>query len=91
MPVAVTRELVATLSALPLQRAAAAAGVSPTAFKGACRTLGIARWTYQRGRCEAGTAETVSAAAAGEPGAAHCSVMDAEEGDEANFAGSFDS
>ena len=49
-PVVVTSELVATLAHLPLQQAAAAAGVSATAFKKACRKLGISRWAYKRGR-----------------------------------------
>ena len=47
-PVAVTPELVRTLSGMSLAGAAAAAGVSPTAFKKACRKIGIRRWTYYR-------------------------------------------
>ena len=49
-PVVVTPELVAALAELPLRQAAAAAGLSPTAFKKACRKLGVRRWAYKRGR-----------------------------------------
>ena len=47
-PVVVTRELVAALAELPLLQAAATAGVSATAFKKACRKLGVLRWAYKR-------------------------------------------
>ena len=47
-PVVVTRELVARLSDRPLHKAAEAAGVCATAFKKACRKLGMPRWSYQR-------------------------------------------
>ena len=47
-PVVVTRELIAALADLPVRQAAAAAGVSATAFKKACRKLGVARWRYKR-------------------------------------------
>ena len=49
-PVVITRELVAGLADRPLQQAAAAAGVSATAFKKACRKLGVRRWVYSRRR-----------------------------------------
>ena len=49
-PVAVTRELLGALAHLPLHEAAASAGVSATAFKKACRKLGVRRWVYSRRR-----------------------------------------
>ena len=52
-PVVVTPALVAALACLPLHHAAAAAGVSATAFKRACRKLGIDRWAYRRGHMAA--------------------------------------
>ena len=67
-PVAVTPELVRTLSGMSLTGAAAAAGVSPTAFKKACRKIGIRRWTYRRNdgqaRPQRARGEPQSAAAA---------------------------
>ena len=60
-PVVVTRELISALAELPLNKAAAAAGVSATAFKKACRKLGVRRWAYKRGR----SALSVSAALSG--------------------------
>ena len=48
LPVVVTPELLATLHDLPLHKAAEAIGVSATAFKKACRKLGVRRWTYKR-------------------------------------------
>ena len=63
-PVVVTRELVAALADLPLHEAAAAAGVSATAFKKACRKLGIKRWAYKRRRPAAAGANARKAAAA---------------------------
>ena len=65
VPVIVTRELVATLADLPLRKAAATAGISPTAFKRACRKLGVRRWTYKRCR----PAEPVKAGAGDDGGA----------------------
>jgi hypothetical protein len=50
VPVLITRELLDGLRGLPLPRAASAVGVSATAFKKACRRLGVARWDYKRGR-----------------------------------------
>ncbi len=47
--VVVTPALLGTLAGLPLPRAAAAVGVSTTAFKRACRKLGVTRWAYRRG------------------------------------------
>ena len=47
--VVVTPALLGTLKGLPLPRAAAAIGLSTTAFKQACRKLGIARWDFRRG------------------------------------------
>ena len=58
--VVVTRELVAALADLPIQQAAAAAGVSATAFKRACRGLGICQWAYKRRRTR--TADPATAA-----------------------------
>lgn len=49
-PVLVTRDSLEVLRSLSLAQAARAVGVSPTAFKVACRRLGIQRWEYQRGR-----------------------------------------
>ena len=56
LPVVVTMELLSTLHDLPLHKAAEAIGVSATAFKKACRKLGVRRWTYKRraGICGAG-------------------------------------
>ena len=65
VPVILTQELLAGLADLPLQKAASAAGISPTAFKKACRRLGISRWAYKRCR----SADAPSAAVASAPGA----------------------
>ena len=54
-PLIITRELLDSVRGLPLRRAAAAVGVSPTAFKKACRKLGLPRWHYQRRRPSATT------------------------------------
>ena len=62
-PVILTREFVARLSDLPLLEAAAAAGICPTAFKKACRKIGIRRWTYRRSRLASADKETAAAAA----------------------------
>ena len=55
-PVVLTLELLDALRGLPLPRAAQAVGVSATAFKKACRRLGVHRWGYRRGpgraKCE---------------------------------------
>jgi hypothetical protein len=48
-PVLITPQLVAGLRGLPLPQAARAVGVSATAFKKACRKLGIDRWEFKRG------------------------------------------
>ncbi len=48
--VLVTPERIASLAHLSLREAAAAAGISATAFKRACRRLGVRRWAYKRGR-----------------------------------------
>jgi hypothetical protein len=50
IPVKITLELIAALHGLPLPRAASAVGISATAFKRACRSLGVGRWDYKRGR-----------------------------------------
>ena len=47
-PVVVTAELLNGVRGLPLRKAAATVGLSPTAFKKACRKLGLDRWDYQR-------------------------------------------
>ena len=82
-PVVVTRELIAALADLPLNKAAAAAGVSASAFKKACRKLGVLRWAYKRGR----SALSVSVALSGAyvPGAGRdaglescCASVDSE-------------
>ena len=57
----ITREIFATLADLPLNKAAAAAGVSPAPFKKACRKLGVRRWAYKRSR----SAQAISAALSG--------------------------
>jgi hypothetical protein len=49
-PLVFTRELIAALHGQPLPRAASTVGISTTAFKKACRRLGVARWDYKRGR-----------------------------------------
>lgn len=48
-PVEVTLDLVTALRNLPLNQAADRLGISATAFKKACRKLGIVRWMYTRG------------------------------------------
>ena len=60
-PVVISQELLESVRGLPLRRAAAAVGVSPTAFKKACRKLGLPRWPSQRRpavRCGAGCASS---------------------------------
>ena len=46
---ALTTEALRSLRGLPLPQAARAVGVSATAFKRACRRLGVQRWDYTRG------------------------------------------
>ena len=53
-PILITTELLAALRGLPLPRAARAVGISATAFKRACRRLGLRRWDYKRGPGRAG-------------------------------------
>ena len=48
-PVVVTPDMLQGLRGLQLREAARAVGVSVTAFKRACRRLGLRRWTYKRG------------------------------------------
>ena len=48
-PVVLTPSILVALSNMPLCNAAQAVGVSSTAFKKACRKLGVARWNYKRG------------------------------------------
>jgi hypothetical protein len=48
-PVDITMNLLETLHGLPLPVAARSIGVSSSAFKKACRRLGVHRWHYQRG------------------------------------------
>jgi hypothetical protein len=67
-PVAVTPEVIRALRGQSVGAAAAALGVSPTAFKRACRKLGLRRWDYARGRAaraagKAAAAEETNAAA----------------------------
>ena len=47
-PILLTREILKTLENQPLGTAAEKIGVSATAFKRACRNLGIERWAYQK-------------------------------------------
>eukprot|EP00291_Cryptomonas_curvata_P010546 CAMPEP_0172177658 /NCGR_PEP_ID=MMETSP1050-20130122/15573_1 /TAXON_ID=233186 /ORGANISM="Cryptomonas curvata, Strain CCAP979/52" /LENGTH=241 /DNA_ID=CAMNT_0012850231 /DNA_START=296 /DNA_END=1018 /DNA_ORIENTATION=+ len=61
--VAVTPELLGALRSLPLPQAAAAAGISATAFKKACRRLGLHRWGYTRGPAKRAPWERSAAAA----------------------------
>ena len=48
--VVVTPELLESLRGLPLPHAARSISISVTAFKAACRKLGIRRWEHTRGR-----------------------------------------
>jgi hypothetical protein len=48
--VSITLQSLEELGSLPLARAASTFGLSATAFKGACRKLGIKRWPYFQGR-----------------------------------------
>ena len=52
--VVVTPELLESLRGLPLPHAARSIGISVTAFKAACRKLGIRRWEHTRGRAREG-------------------------------------
>ena len=47
-PVVITSAVISTLRDLPLQEAAQTLGISATAFKRACRKLGLKRWAYKR-------------------------------------------
>ena len=49
LPVLLTSDTLAALRGLPLPQAARAVGLSATAFKRACRRLGVRRWDYKRG------------------------------------------
>ena len=53
-PVVVTPALIDSLRGRPLPHAARAAGLSVTAFKSACRRLGVRRWDYTRGPARPG-------------------------------------
>ena len=48
-PVIITSALIQALGGLSLPDAARTVGISPTAFKRACRRLGVRRWEYRRG------------------------------------------
>ena len=48
-PVVISLELLDSLRGLSLPLAASTVGVSATAFKKACRRLGVTRWEYRRG------------------------------------------
>ena len=48
-PVVLTTAVIDSLRGLPLPNAARSIGVSVTAFKRACRRLGVRRWQYTRG------------------------------------------
>ena len=54
-PAVITLPLLDTLRGLSLPHAARAVGVSATAFKKACRRLGVRRWDYRRGPGRAGS------------------------------------
>ena len=94
-PVVITRELVAGLADRPLQQAAAAAGVSATAFKKACRKLGVRRWAYRRRRPNAVAKVAVNdhfaAAAAAEAAAAEATTTAAATRDMGSGEGDSDS
>ena len=49
-PVELTLERILSLRNLPIPIAAGSVGVSVTAFKRACRHLGIRRWAFKRGK-----------------------------------------
>ena len=49
-PVELTLERILSLRGLSLPRAAGLVGISATAFKRACRHLGIRRWAFKRGK-----------------------------------------
>jgi hypothetical protein len=59
MPVIITQEVLKTLEGQPLTAAAQRLGVSPTAFKNACRKLGIRRWAYRKGGAAASAADGI--------------------------------
>ena len=48
-PVVITTAVIDSLRGLPVPHAARSIGVSVTAFKRACRRLGVNRWQYARG------------------------------------------
>ena len=48
-PVVISLEQLDSLRGLPLPLAASTVGISATAFKRACRRLGVTRWQYRRG------------------------------------------
>ena len=62
-PVVITTAVIDSLRGLPLPHAARSVGVSVTAFKRACRRLGVRRWQYTRGpgRAAGGAASSPAA------------------------------
>ena len=48
-PVIITLEILKSMEGQPLHLAAQKLGISATAFKNACRKLGIQRWSYKKG------------------------------------------
>ena len=54
-PIPLTAERLLSLQTLPLPLAARAVGLSATAFKRACRRLGVQRWAYTRGPARGGS------------------------------------
>ena len=64
-PVVITLPLLDALRGLSLPHAARVVGVSATAFKKACRRLGVRRWDYRRGPGRAGSRRARSAPRAG--------------------------
>ena len=59
-PVVITTAVIDSLRGLPLPHAARSIGVSATAFKRACRRLGVNRWQYARGPRRAGGGHSAS-------------------------------
>ena len=62
-PIVVTLDLLDSLEQLPLNKAAERIGLSATAFKNACRKLGVRQWSYRKNRCLGSTSPGLTAAA----------------------------
>ena len=72
-PVLITRPLLDSLRGLSLPKAASTIGVSATAFKRACRSLGVVRWDFTRGPARRKRGSTPCA---GQLGTESCSPTD---------------